>query len=96
MRNRYLVAYDIMDPDRLRVMRRTMLGFGDPLQYSVFLCELSPKERAIMVPTLSDVIRLSEDRVLIVDLGPVGGKGDECMEFLGRPHEVEDRGSVIV
>ena len=96
MRNRYLAAYDIMDPDRLRVMRRTMLGFGEPLQYSVFLCELSGKEKVLLVSAVTDVMNMAEDRVLIADLGPVGGRGDECISFLGRSRDLPERGSVVV
>ncbi len=96
MRNRYLVAYDVTDPERLRTMRRTMLGFGRPLQYSVFLCELSAKEKVVMVSAVTDVMHHTDDRVLIVDLGPVGGRGDECIEFLGRSEELPERGSVVL
>jgi CRISPR-associated endonuclease Cas2 len=45
MRNVYLVAYDVADPKRLRRTYQTMLGHGDPVQYSIFYCELSPMER---------------------------------------------------
>jgi len=96
MRNRYLVAYDVRDPERLRAVRRTMLGFGDPLQYSVFLCELSAKEKALMIGSLADIIRHSEDRVLIADLGPAGGTGDLRIEFLGQTEELPERGPVVV
>jgi CRISPR-associated endonuclease Cas2 len=45
MRTCYLVAYDIADPKRLQRVHRTMRGYGDPLQYSVFRCILSPTTR---------------------------------------------------
>ena len=96
MRNRYLVAYDIRDPVRLRDMRRTMMGFGEPLQYSVFLCELSPKEKVIMISTVSGVIQHLVDSVLVIDLGPLGGRGNECMEFLGQSQELTERGPVVI
>ena len=47
MRNRHIVAYDVSDPARLRRVHRKMNGFGDPLQYSVFACDLSAKERVL-------------------------------------------------
>jgi len=96
VRNRYLVAYDIRDPVRLRDMRRTMMGFGEPLQYSVFLCELSPKEKVIMISTVSGVIQHLVDSVLVIDLGPLGGRGNECMEFLGQSQELTERGPVVI
>ena len=36
-RHRVLVCYDVREPKRLRQTYRTMLGYGDPLQYSVFV-----------------------------------------------------------
>jgi len=48
MRNLHLVAYDIADPKRLYQVHKRMRGFGDPLQYSVFVCLLSPKELALL------------------------------------------------
>ena len=37
----YVVSYDIMDPKRLHHVHRTMKGFGDPLHYSIFRCNLT-------------------------------------------------------
>ncbi|MFO0762685.1 MAG: CRISPR-associated endonuclease Cas2, partial [Byssovorax sp.] len=36
MRHTYVVAYDVCDPKRLRQVHKTMRGFGDALQLSVF------------------------------------------------------------
>ncbi len=96
MRNRFLVAYDIRDPARLRAMRQTMMGFGEPLQYSVFLCELSAKEKVIMISTISSVVQHSVDSVLVIDLGPLEGRGDVCIEFLGQSRELSERGPVVI
>ncbi|HCC32386.1 MAG TPA: CRISPR-associated endonuclease Cas2 [Clostridiales bacterium] len=97
MRNRYLVSYDISDPKRLARVFRKMRGFGEAVQYSVFLCSLSPQERVILLAALSELINHKEDRVMIVDLGPAGGRGQECMEFLGRSIPApEARVAVIV
>ena len=52
-----------------------MNGFGEPAQYSVFICDLSPKERALLEEALTEVLNLKEDRVLIVDMGPSEGRG---------------------
>ena len=96
MRHRYLVAYDVMDPGRLRGMRRTILGFGEPMQYSVFLCTLSARERVLLVAAVTEVMKHDEDRVMIVDLGPTGGRGDAAIQFLGRSEPLPDRDSVIL
>jgi CRISPR-associated protein Cas2 len=73
-----------------------MMGFGEPLQYSVFLCELSPKEKVIMISTVSGVIQHLVDSVLVIDLGPLGGRGNGCIEFFGQSKELTERGPVVI
>ena len=84
MRNRYIVAYDVSDAKRLRRTFKKMNGFGDPLQYSVFVCDLSTKERVILEEALTEIINLKEDGVLIVDIGPVNGRAVAAVQTLGR------------
>src|SRR4051794_37111107 len=43
-RRRYLMAYDFSDPKRLRRVCKVMEAYGERLQYSVFLCDLSDME----------------------------------------------------
>jgi len=86
MRNVHLIAYDIADPKRLRRVHKTMKGHGTPLQYSVFRCELSPIELHQLKEILWPILNFSEDRIMLVDLGPTGGRGDNCIVFWGEPH----------
>jgi len=71
MRNSYLVCYDIADPKRWRQVHKMMLGHGDPVQLSVFLCELSPVEHQVLLARLHDALNHAEDALAVVDLGPV-------------------------
>lgn len=97
MRHRYLVAYDVSDPARLRRVFKVLNGYGDPLQYSVFTCDLSDVEKWKLKEALLEVIHYGEDRVVIVDLGPTAGRGAVAFECLGRQHPPpEDRRAVIV
>jgi len=96
LRNRYLVAYDISDDKRWRKVYRCMNGYGDPVQYSVFVCDLSDRERVLMVGSLLPLINQREDRVMIVDLGPVDGRAAKAIEFLGRSLPMPERGPVVV
>jgi len=82
-RNVYLVAYDVRDPKRLRRVHKTMTGYGDALQFSVFQCRLTAAEKQRMISDVSDVIHHKEDRILVVDLGPQEGRGIKAMEILG-------------
>jgi len=84
MRNVYLVCYDICDDRRLKRVYKTMRGFGDHLQLSVFRCELSTRERAEMIAAVGPVIDQAADQVLIVDIGPAEGRGAEVFSTLGR------------
>ncbi len=82
-RNRFVVCYDIRDEARLRKTYKTMLGYGDPLQYSVFLCELSRAERVLMETALRKVVSLREDSVIVIDLGPARGVAARRIVELG-------------
>ena len=96
MQNRYLVCYDVSEPKRLRRTFEKMHGFGDPVQYSVFVCDLSPVEPVLMEAALTDIINMKEDRVLIVDIGPVHGRGSKSLTTLGMAKVVEGRRPLIV
>lgn len=88
MQRRYLVTYDISNAKRLRRVFKTLMGFGAPLQYSVFQCDLSDVERLKLREALCAVMNQSEDRVLIVDLGPTEGRAVLAFECLGVQREV--------
>jgi CRISPR-associated protein Cas2 len=74
-----------------------MHGFGAALQYSVFACDLDLQEKVTMIAALSELINHREDRVMIVDVGPMEGRGPNCVEFLGQvPPDLGERHPVIV
>ncbi len=82
-RTRYLLAYDVRDPRRLRRVHQVAKAFGQALQYSVFVCDLSRTELVRLKTQLLDEMNLGEDSVGIFDLGPPRGRGLTCVEFLG-------------
>lgn len=88
MRNVYLIAYDIACPKRYRHIYKAMCGRGDSMQYSVFRCELTAMELQELKEQLWPTLNLREDRVMIVDLGPIAGRGDQCIEFWGNPRTI--------
>lgn len=96
MRNRYLVCYDICDPKRLRKTYKKMRGYGEALQYSVFLCELSLKERTIMMAELDDIINHDEDCIMTIDLGGIDRDMDAKVSFLGVSKEMPGRQTLII
>ncbi len=98
MRIRYIVSYDIADPKRLRRVHKTMLGYGEPLQYSVFCCDLSSSARIMLIADLAEIIDHRQDQVMLIDIGPADGRGSQSIETVGRRMKKErlERRTVIV
>ncbi|MGH9026083.1 MAG: CRISPR-associated endonuclease Cas2 [Acidimicrobiia bacterium] len=95
-RRRYLVAYDIREPNRLRRVHQTMKGFGYPMQYSVFICDLDGREKVFLKRDVGDVIDHRVDSVAILDLGEADRRGSECFEFMGARIALPWSGPTIV
>ena len=96
MRQRYIVTYDIADPRRLRKVFKLMKGFGEHLQLSVFRCDLTKMTLATMKADLNEIIHAQKDQVLILDVGPTEGRGEEVFESLGRVYVDEgDKPNVV-
>jgi CRISPR-associated protein Cas2 len=96
MRQAYIVSYDISDPKRLRRVYKTMLGFGEHLQLSVFRCELSKRELVELRAKLSRAVHHEEDQVLFVDIGPVDGRGAGSIAYLGRAYSPPERRAIVL
>jgi len=96
VRSVYVVAYDISDPKRLRKVYEQMLGWGDRIQYSVFRCELNPREVVQLRAALSDVINDQADQVIFVDVGPADGRAATAFSALGRAFGAPPGGPLIV
>jgi CRISPR-associated protein Cas2 len=93
---RYLVAYDVAD-DRRRLRVSTKLsGYGDRVQFSVFLVDARPAKLVRLRATVSSLIDPSLDSVLICDLGPLAGDLDRRYEVIGRRQPVNDQRVVVL
>jgi CRISPR-associated protein Cas2 len=98
MRWHYLVAYDIAEPERLRRTARVAEDFGDRIQFSVFVCQLSLRELAQLRERMRDVMHAKEDQVIFVKLAPIHddeGGPDPKIEVLGRAMELTDTRNLI-
>jgi CRISPR-associated protein Cas2 len=92
----YVVSYDIMDQKRLHHVHKTMKGFGDTIHYSVFRCNLTEKGKIELIAALAEIIKHDEDRIMIVDLGPLDGRVEDRIEFMGvRPSQTEGKAVVV-
>lgn len=83
MRSTYLVCYDICHPHRLAKVGKTMRGFGDRVQYSIFECRFTKTDLIKCQQRLSKIINAREDQVMFVNLGPVEGRADRVISTLG-------------
>ena len=92
----FLVTYDIADPVRLRKVHKTMKAFGDPLQFSVFRCELSEANCVRLKTALSEIIHAVEDQVLVFRLGPIDGTYTLQVEALGRRYDPSRHEALVV
>jgi CRISPR-associated protein Cas2 len=91
----YLVTYDVSDPRRLRRVFRTLRGYGDWVQFSVFQCRLGPLRHRRLITELSSLIHQKEDQVLIFPLGPVKSTPVRVAS-IGRAFEPISREPVII
>lgn len=96
MRIVYVVTYDICDSKRLRQVFTLMRGYGDHLQYSVFRCELTDRERVEMVGKLSAVVKHDEDQVLLFPMGPAEGMRERSVLHVGRPYNPVDHAAIVI
>jgi len=94
-RKRFLVAYDICDDKRLRRVFKAMNGFGDNIQYSVFLCELNPRERVQMEAKLRTIVHNTEDQIIVMDLGAADREMDDFIATIGKDFQLPTRVLVV-
>lgn len=93
-RRRYLVAYDIRDERRLRMIAGCMEGYGTRIQYSVFISDLSSRELILMRGDIESLMKATDDSVMIVDLGTTGDTSRFL--FLGQHEKLPTPGAVVV
>jgi len=94
-RRHFLVSYDIADDKRRGKVFDLLEGRGDHAQFSVFFCQLNPRELALLRADLTAAVHNSDDQVLLVDLGPAHNPLDGGIECLGKPFSVATRALVV-
>ncbi len=96
MRHLFIVSYDISDRLRWAKVYKTMRGFGEHLQLSVFQCDLTPAQKVRMAAALGEIINHEQDQVVIIDLGPSEGREVQGIQTIGRPMEVLTREATVI
>ena len=92
----YFVVYDIADPKRWRTVFKTMHGYGEWVQLSVFQCRLGRVGHAELVADLDRIIHHDEDHVIIMDLGPTEKVEPKVVSLGKRAYTPVAREPVIV
>ncbi len=91
----YIVTYDIANNRRWRRVFKTMHGFGEWLQLSVFQCRLSRRRRAEQETQLRELVKAGEDHILLIDVGPAD-KTELAVQSIGKTFaRIERRATVI-
>lgn len=91
MRYHVLVCYDISEPKRWRKVFKIMKGMGDHIQYSVFLCQLTKKQKVELKYRLDQVIHHQQDQVMFVDIGTTtSDQLEKKITVLGRDYAPRD------
>lgn len=70
-----------------------MEEYGERLQYSVFICDLSRTELVHARRQVEKQMNLAQDSVVIVDLGEVG---NAKFTFIGQHRDLPDNGPRIL
>ncbi len=96
IRTTYIVCYDIANDRRLRKVFEACKNQGTHLQFSVFECDLNPRELIAFQRELKDLIKETEDQVLFIALGPTEGRGQRVISSLGLPYSKFDEPCYVV
>ncbi len=91
----YIVTYDVRDPKRWKRLFRVLEGYGDWLQLSVFQCRLDAMRRLRLEEALLKIVKMGQDHVLILDLGPADRVSPK-VQSLGKRFEPVQKEPVIV
>lgn len=94
-RRRYVVCYDIRDPDRLKDIGRAMKGFGYMFQYSVYICDLDKREKIALTLRIGGLMDQRVDTVALIDLGALDSDPSSRFEWLGARTPLPDTGWTI-
>ena len=92
----YFVVYDIADPKRWRSVFKTMHGYGDWVQLSVFQCRLTRVRHAELIADLDNLIHNGEDHVVIIEIGLADRVEPQIVSLGKRAYTPINREPIIV
>lgn len=93
---RTLIAYDVPDDRRRTRLAKVLEGYGDRVQYSVFVVDCAPARLRRLKDEVEDVIALAEDSVLFCDLGLTAHVEDSRFTYIGQTRDITPEGPLII
>lgn len=92
----FIYSYDVTDDRRRNRIFKAMNDFGDRVQYSVFCCQLNPRERLQLENRLKGELNEIEDQVLVVEAGKVEGQNPEPeVAYVGKTWKPAPRAQIV-
>lgn len=93
---RTLICYDVVDDKRRGRLAKVLGKYGDRIQYSVFVVDISPARFLRLKEEVTTKIQLGEDSVLFCDLGRVSELSENRFSYLGRKREITGNDVLIL
>ncbi|AVM00001.1 CRISPR-associated endonuclease Cas2 [Gordonia iterans] len=94
--SRLLVAYDIVDDRRRTRLANILQSFGDRIQFSVFLVDVTDAQEVRMRAKVNAEIDGRVDSVLFCRLGPTATTGSTSITYLGCRRTTTDDTDFVV
>lgn len=94
--HRYVLAYDVPDDRRRTRLAKVLSQYGDRVQYSVFVADLSPAARVRLLDAAEIVLNLAEDSLLLCDLGLAVGVEEARFSYLGQSRPITSSDSFVM
>ena len=91
----YLISYDISSPKRWRRIQKAVRPLCRRTQLSVFVCRGTPARLARLEATLKREMHTTEDRLMVLDLGPAEAAATK-LKSINSISDIVDLGGVAL
>lgn len=91
---RTIICYDISEDSRRNRLAKTLSKYGDRLQYSVFVVDISPAKLLRLKDEVEKIIASDQDSVLYCDLGRLSEVNARFI-YAGKMNEITDNEFLI-
>lgn len=93
---RTLICYDVPHDRRRARLASTLEKYGDRVQYSVFVVDISPARLLRLKDETREIINSAEDSVLFCDLGRLAEVSSKNFSYVGQTRPITDNDSLII